>query len=92
MTHAESKEALALVESEIALALKPYVDLIAPLALAEMRAYLLDVALLHPTVSEMVERLAPRAPLLESGDVSKDPDGDVDRLDRDSGRQTGGGK
>lgn len=72
MNLAESEEALSLVDAEVDRALEPYVGLLSPADLESMRAYLRDLALLHPTVSELVERLVARAPVLESGDLPVD--------------------
>lgn len=71
MNLAESDEALAFVKVQVEEALEPYLDLLSPLELDEMRAYLTDVLLLHPTVSEMTARLMPRPPILESGEVGE---------------------
>ena len=85
MNLAESEQAVALVEREVQRAMEPFVDLLSPDELEAMRAYLTDTLLLHPTVSEMVSRLVPRPPVLESGEV-----GDAPRAEKTGG--LGGGK
>lgn len=65
------------LEAEIERALAPYVDLLAPEALAEFRDALLDALTSHPVATDLVRRLAPAPEVASSGELSTGREGVV---------------
>lgn len=61
------------IEAEVARALEPYLALLAPEALDELRDALRDALSAHPVAIDLVGRLRPRAAVAESAEVRVDP-------------------
>lgn len=88
MNPPESDDRTEFVEKMVEEALEPYRALLSPGDLAGMREYLLDLAYLHPTVSELVAQCAPRAVTQETAEVgtsSSEADGAVSLVSDEQG-------
>lgn len=62
----------ALIKSEVEDAVAPYLELLPPVAIDEMREFLEDMFATHPVASLLIARLATPPNVTSSGEVAKD--------------------